>query len=159
MHLYELTDAYRMLLEADDGDAFAEALSQLGGEIAAKAESIAKVVRSLESERAAIEDEVERLRARAMARNNRVVALKDYLKLIMEAAGIKKIGGVVLDVALQNSPPSCVVEDAATVPDAYQVVIPASIRVDSRAIIEHWKETGEQVPGTVVAQGTHIRIR
>lgn len=161
--LYELTDAYKMLLEADEdagAGSFEEALYQIGGEISAKAESIAKVIRSLEAEVEAINAEVKRLQAKRESRETRVLWLKDYLQRNMESAGLERITGTLFTVALQNSPPSCRVEDAAAVPDRYQVVVPATMRVNSQAIVEHWRETGgEQVPGATVAQGRHIRIR
>lgn len=159
--LYKLTEAYQLLLEteADAGaGSFEEALLQLGGEINAKAESLAKVIRSLEAESDVIEAEIKRLREKKDSRDTRVMWIKNYLQRNMEAAGIERVNGAMFSVALQASPPSCQVEDPASVPAVYQVVAPATIRVDNRAIIAHWKASGQQVPGAVVSQGKHVRI-
>ena len=162
LKLYELTDAYAMLLEADadsSGEGFGEALAQLGGEIAAKGESLAKIIRTLEAESDALKGEIDRLGDKKAARDAQVRRVRDYLKDNMEAAGLRRIDGTILSVALQDSPPSCTVLDAAEVPLAYQEVVPATMKILGKAIIDHWKATGEQVAGALVRQTTHIRIR
>ena len=162
LKLYELTEAYSMLLEAD-ADAgkgsFDEALHQLGGEIAAKGESLAKIVRTLEAEANAIEAEIVQLRLKRDSRLTRVLWVKDYLMHNMAVAGLKRIDGAILSVTLQDSPPSCTVLDPAAVPLVYQEAVPARMQILGKAIIDHWKRTGEQVDGALVTQGTHIRIR
>lgn len=170
MTLYELTDAFRLLLDAaqsepdsgPEGEAespFAAALAQLEGSINDKAEGVAAVIRTLDLEADAIEAEAKRLAQRAGARRNRAASLKAYLMDQLDKAGMAKAGGVRFSVAVQASPPSVRVLDEAAVPMEYQVVIPASVRVDAKAILAHYKETGEPVPGAEVVQGRHLRIR
>lgn len=167
--LYELTDAYKMLLEAAQTDAdadgeaiespFAVALAELAGSISDKAEGVAAVIRTLDLEAAAIEAEAMRLAQRAGARRNRAAALKAYLLDQLDKAGMAKAGGVRFTVTAQASPPSVRVMDEAAVPMEYQTVIPASVRVDAKAVLAHWRESGDVPTGVEITQGRHLRIR
>ena len=156
-HLYELSTAYRQVVEADD-EAFTEALEQLEGAITEKAENLAKLVQELNAESAAIQGEVWRLQQMVASREGRVASIKDYLLRNLEIAGLAQVKGTFFTVAVRTSPPSCRYTDAALVDLAYQVVVPATTKVDSAAIIAHWKATGEQVAGAVVRQAKHVRI-
>lgn len=179
MTLYELAESYKLLLEAaqtdtgsdggegDDGETtaespFAVALAQLEGGINDKAEGVAAVIRTLELEGDAIEAEAKRMAMRSMQRRRRAGALKAYLLEQLDKAGMTKAGGLRFSVTAQASPPSVRVLDEAAVPVEYQIVIPASVRVDAKAILARWRETGGQgapVPGTEVVQSRHLRIR
>ncbi|MBI4496832.1 MAG: siphovirus Gp157 family protein [Chloroflexi bacterium] len=159
MKLYQLTEAYQRLLEANEDGEFAAALEALAEEFDQRAEGLAKVIRALEGEADVFDTEAKRLLEHARSRHNRAEHLKEYLRQQMEALGKGQVKGTLFTVSLQASPPRCEVVDAAVVPDQYQVVIPATVRVDAKAIIEYWRETGEQVPGAVVSQGKHVRIR
>lgn len=171
--LYELTDAYRMLLEAaqteadtpgnDEGDAstespFSAALVQLEGSINDKAENVAAVIRTLDLEADAIEAEAKRLQLRATARRNRAAGLKAYLLDQLDKAGMAKAGGQRFTVTAQASPPSVKVADLALVPAAY--LLPQPPKVDARGVLSYWKEhSDEAIPGVAVEQSRHVRIR
>lgn len=164
MNFFELSRAYQQILDfetATDGQAgaFDLALAQLSDAIEDKAENIAKVIRSLEAEAEAFDNEAKRLAEQAKVRRNKVDRLKEYLLLGLTAAGKDRVKGALFTVAVQDSPPRCEVMDAGSVPDVFQVVIPATMRVDAKAIIQHFRDTGEQVPGAVVSAGKHLRIR
>ena len=154
MKLYELTDAYALLLEEEG---YEDALAQLSDAIEEKAENIAAVIRSLEAEEATFEQEAKRLREKAIARGNKVHNLKTYLLQNLQAAGIDKVKGRLFTVSVQPSPPSCTVEDEGLVPQDWKALIPEQWRVDAKRIIAAYKE-GVNVPGTIVVEGHHIRI-
>ena len=154
MKLYELTEVYRQLKEEED---FEVALGQIEDAFEAKAENVAKVIQELEAEAKAYEDEISRMAGVKAARENRVKSLKGYLQANMEAAGIEKIKGSVLSVALQNSPPSCEIVDESLVPDAFKEER-TTIYVNRKDILDEWK-AGHEVPGTALTQSKHIRIR
>lgn len=160
--LYELTDAYARILAlaegAEDGE-WMEALAGLQGAIEEKAENTAKAIRILEADAETFKAEAQRMMAHAQTRQKRVQSLKDYLQANLEAVGLEKIKAGLFTVALQASPPSCRIIDEVAIPTEYQRVIPARIEVDARAIIAHWKDTGEGVPGAEVIQSRHLRIR
>lgn len=159
LKLYELTAAYQMLAEADaqDDDSFAAALAELSDAIEQKAEQTAAVIRTLELEADAIEAEAKRLQQRAAVRRDRVETLKLYLMEQLAAAGKTSVQGKRFTVGVQASPPSVKVVDPAAVPDTY--LLPQAPKVDTRAILTYWRESGSVPPGVEVQQSQHLRIR
>ena len=161
--LYELTGAYARVLsimeESDAPEEWDLALEDLRDGIEAKAENIARLVRVLESDADAFEAEAKRLTSRAKARTSQVARLKDYLKMNLVFVGLEKVKGILFTVSLQDSPPACQIVELAAIPAEYRVVIPETWRPDARAIIDAWKESQVQIPGTEVIQSKHIRIR
>lgn len=159
MKLYELAQAYQLLAEADatDDEGFAAALAQLVDAIEAKAENTAAVIRTLEAEAGAIEEEAKRLHARAQVRRSRADHLKTYLLEQLAAAGKTSVAGKFFTVAVAASPASVRVTDASAVPAAY--LVPQPPKVDARAILAAWKDSGELPPGVEVERGRHLRIR
>jgi len=164
MKLYELTDDYFGILEriGESGEVDEETaalLEALDDEIEVKAENVAKVIRTLELEADAINQEAKRLADRARAKANSAAHLKDYLHRNLEALGKKKVEGEVLTVSLRKKPPSVEVVDASVIPDAFTEER-VETRVDKRAILQEWKETGETVQGCVIHKDGHsLQIR
>lgn len=174
MKLYELAESYRTISSlCSEGEDFAPALEQIKDELGIKVENVAKVIKELEADEKALGDEATRLSARALAINNRTVGLKKYLLDSMEFAGVDKIEGKLLKVAIQKSPPACEVLNMNDVPLHLRtsiLKIPSkelpedmlhfkqSEQVDKATIIEDWKHEID-TPGTKVTQGKHVRIR
>lgn len=159
MKLYELTEAYQRLLDANEDGEFDAALSALGGELDGRVESLAKVVRSLEAEAEVYGAEAERLKDRQAAAIKRAQDLKDYLLGVLLTLDRTSVKGQLVTVSMHASPPRCDVLDAEAVPVAFRKVVPETWQPDKGAIIAHWKASGEQVPGAQVRQGKHVRIR
>jgi len=165
MKLYELTDAYCSVLEElseSSGDGqdevrFQALLGGLGEAFDEKVLSIAKVIRSMEADVAAIAAEVERLQGRKRHLAGRIDWLKRYLLGEMEVAGREKVRGSILTVSLAKAPPSCEVMSVEEVPEEYRRV---RVEVDRAGILEHFRNTGEVVRGTIVmADRRYLRIR
>ena len=175
--LYDLTDQYRQLVDAvdqeDSAEAFTVALSTIKDEFNAKVIALAKVIQQFNAEADVYATEAKRLQERAQARTNRVAWLKDYLKQNMADAGIKSVRGDLVDVRLQDSPPSVDVYNEerlgpewkrarlalplALVPE--ELIGMASVEVDKRGILD-WIKAGNEAPdGAVVTRSQHIRIR
>ena len=166
MKLYELADQYRLLREAMDSDnedtveAFQVALSQLQDGVETKAESIALLIKELDAEAEGIKAECQRLEGRLRARVNRRDSLKDYLLQELNWAGIEKVKGTLVSVAVRTSPPSCEVVEAESIPIAFRRIIPETWQPDRKAIIDHWKTSAETVPGVqIVADRKFIQVR
>ncbi len=157
MRLYELSDAIRNLEGIEDADQFAAALEDLNLEWDKKIEDLAKWIRGLQAEGEAYESEARRLLDAATARNKRALSVANYICQEMTARQVDKTGKL-LKVDRVLSGPSCNILDMEVLPDAYIRHIPARFEADKKAIIERWKQTGEQLPGTEVSQKYHIRI-
>ena len=175
MKLYELAREYEALLEAADGEeaAFSQALDQLGGELAAKALAVAKVVKTLEAEAAGYKAEETRLSERRKARENAADRLKGYLKDNLIAAGLAHVQGDVVDLRIQDGPPSVEVVDEIHLGNEWkravlklpltrvpeELIGEAQVEVDRRGILD-WVKAGNTAPeGTVVTRGKFLRIR
>ncbi len=157
MHLYELTEAYRRIQDAED-DSFEAALADLQDAIDVKADGVARIIRSLEGEAEVFEAKAKRLSEKARARANRADGLKAYLLANLEAVGLKQVKGSLFTVAIQDSPPRLNVIEMDAIPDSWRVYPPSTWRPDARAIIQLWRD-GQVVPGTEVVVGKHLRIR
>lgn len=156
MKLYEISDAYLQLLEADEVDVTAE-LDSLNIAFAEKAENIVKLIRSLNAQGSAIKDEIKKLRDKLGAVEGRVDGLKHYLQTGMEKTGKDSLDVGIFRVRLQNSPLSVKIIDVGSLPEQFKREI-VEIRVDKRGIIDHIKSTGEVPVGIQAVQGRHIRI-
>lgn len=116
-----------------------------------KVERVALKVRGLESEAQAISDEVARLKARAMARENAAKSLKSYLQRCLEQAGETKVTGLLCTVAIQLNPPSLQVPETSDLRELYQAgapgieVVPESLRVNKRDVLDKVKQYGEHI--------------
>lgn len=158
MKLYELTGQYLRLLEEDDmdPDVLRDTLEGLQGEIGDKAEAIAKVMRSIEAEEAALKAEEDRLANRRRSLENKRVSMKGYLETQLQLAGLDKIKGSIFTIALQNNPPSVSIQDDAVIPETYYIPQPA--KLDKKALMDDLK-AGAQMDGVCLQQTRSLRIR
>ena len=159
-HLYELADRYRFLesevreLELTPGDdgnqiIFA-ALNAIKDKLDNKVENIGKFILSLKASVAGIEAEEHRLSDRKTAINQRIDWLKNYLLNEMTVAKIDKVKRDIFTVSLRTNPPSVHVLDETIIPKEYQHIIPESWQPDKKDITDHFKATGEIIPGVEI---------
>jgi hypothetical protein len=165
MKLYELSEAYCSVLEelsepegdGEDEGRFQALLQGLGEAFDEKVLSIAKIVRSLESDIGSIATELDRLQGRRRHLLGRVEWLKRYLVGEMEMVGRERVRGATMTISLGKAPPSCEVVNPEEVPEEYRRV---KVEVDRAGILEHFRSTGQVVPGTaVIADRRYLRIR
>ena len=168
MKLYELTGAYLearevalQLAEGQTEQGLAEAqwtalAAGLKDAFESKVEAIAKLVQTLEAEAMAIGVEVNRLQGRRSAVERAGQWWRAYLLNEMAAAQIPKVRGTLFTVWLQVSPPSCEVTEESRVPEEWKEW---RLFINRAAILEHFKATGELVPGVAIqADKQHLRI-
>jgi hypothetical protein len=177
MRLYEATDALDVVREwiyehdeeirAMEGalpDELAQLLEQAEGDFKTKAERVGLFIRELVVNAKAVKEEEVRLASRVKHYERAADGLKRYLQSQMEQAGIPKVEGKLCTVRLQkNSPavhaPDMTQEALGRIRAEFVIVIPASYRLNTAAILQHWKATGENpVEGVEVTQGRHLRI-
>ena len=160
MKLFELTEQYQKLLSMVDDEcdiqAIQDTLEGIEGMIADKAESIAKLIKSIEADEQAIKAEEERLYARRKALENRRLSIKEYLQNQLISAGIDKLKGTMFTVSIQNNPPSVQIAEGAKVPEKY--LIPQEAKVDKRALLDDLK-AGAVYEGIEMIQTRGVRIR
>ena len=157
MHLYELASAYAALQDAEDAEAFAQALDDLGDEISVKALSIAAVIRNLDAEAEAARAEATRLYERSNAAKNRRDGLKEYLLRCLDEAGMAQVKDARFTVAVRLSPPSVDVLDMAALPERY---LRYKGPEPDRSAIREDLLAGQDIPGAELVTGKkHIVIR
>ena len=160
MKLHELTDQYQQVLAMVDDEcdtqAIQDTLEGIEGMIADKAESIAKLMKSIEADEQAIKAEEDRLKARREALKNRRESIKEYLQNQLISAGIDKVKGTIFTVSIQNNPPSAQISEGAKVPGKY--LIPQEAKVDKRALLDDLK-AGAVYEGIGMIQTRGVRIR
>lgn len=165
MKLYEITKEYDKLMaviaenEGVVGEHLAASLAVVKEEFNEKAINIAKAIKNLEGEEKGFKEEGQRLQAKAKTLQGNIKWLKDYLKDEMSQMGINDVKGEVLTIRIRPSQPSCIVLDDKIIPADYMRVIPETKEPDKKAIIAHYKEKKEIVPGTEISVGTTLTIR
>lgn len=160
--LYELTEMYQSvwdLISDDEVDleAMENALSTIEDTIESKAESIAKLIKSIDSDMLALETEEKRLYARRKALSNKQKGIKDYLEYQLKSMGVDKVKTPLFTVALQNNPPSVNVLDESLVPSWYSKTVTTTSLV-KKDILDALKR-GIDVPGVEMKQDKSLRIR
>lgn len=163
MNLYDLTNEYESLqyeiLSDDEDTAFAAwgKLAITEAQINDKADAYARIIKNLSAEANAYKTEEQRLHDLRKSRENAVERLKNLIHEAMVVTNQQKIDTTIGKFSLQKNPPSCKVVDAKLIPDEYW--IPVEPKLDGKSVIEHFKQTGEQLPGTEVVQEMGLRFR
>jgi hypothetical protein len=162
LKLYELSHDYLSALDAlaeiEDlpPEAIADTLEGLAGAWEDKALNVARYVRNLESEAAAIEEAKKRMDARAKATANRAARLKEYLKAELERTGLKPKAPD-LALRLQSNPPAVTIDDAAMVPEDYRRTETVTTLLKSE--IGAALKAGQVIPGARLVRSQRLVIQ
>ncbi len=82
--------------------------------------------------------------------------LKGYLLGEMEALARGKVRGPTFTVSIAKARPSCDVSNIDNVPEDFRRM---RVEVDRATVLDHFRSTGEVVPGTVVVTNSrYLRI-
>lgn len=160
--LYELTEMYQNIwdLVGDDEvdlDALEIALSNIEDNIEVKAESMAKMIKSIDGNVTALEEEEKRLAGRRKALENKQDGMKKYLENHLKFMGIDKIKTPIFTVALQNNPPSVNVLDEDKIPEQFKKTV-TTVSVVKKDLLEALK-SGQVIEGAEIKQEKSLRIR
>ncbi len=157
MKLYELATTYQEILEMDlEGEQLDEMLSILEDDVADKAENIAKVMRTLEVEGVAYDDEIKRLQAKKQACTKKSTRLKDYLDVMLKSMEIKKLDGKLFKFSYRKSE-SVKLTDESKLPELY-VKTKTTTSADKTAIKKALK-AGEVIEGAEIEVKQNLQIK
>ena len=161
MKLYELTENYinlQQLLENEEipKEMVIDALDNVGEELEAKAENIAKLIKTLEVDITGYKAEETRLALKRKSLENRVKSLKEYLDNAMKVTGKTKFKGQLFSFSIQKNPPSVNVIDEKLIPEEY--FIPQEPALDKKRLLSDLK-SGIKVEGAEVKQTESLRIK
>jgi len=165
--LYKLTENYQTIeamlgqeIDYITQEEVIQTLANIKDEFEEKVSSIGKLVLELKSDIESVKAEEDRLAKRRVAFANKMEWLKNYLLVEMQSANILKVKRDVISVSVQNNPPSAELIDIDEVPEQYIRVIPEKRELDKKAIIEHFKDTGEIVSGVdIITDKKFVSIR
>lgn len=164
MTLYELTDIYGMLtaaLEAaeteEERDELLAQMEMTGVDIREKCENYAKAMLNLGAEAEALKAESKRLADIAARKLKAVEKLKLGVQNAMQIAQTAKVETGIGTWSVRKNPPKCVILDAEKIPVEY--LIPQPPKVDAKAIIAAYKDTGELIDGTEIVRGESVSFR
>lgn len=164
MKLYELTDIYTGLMSllesAETEEEVADVLNELTAveeEISDKAEAYARIMRNAQAEADALRAEEKRLAAKREKQERAIERLKNHLHYAMGIAGATELKTSIGRFKVALNPPSAVVVDMDAVPERFLIAQPP--KVDKKAIIAEWKETGEIFPGVDIQRTEGVRFR
>ena len=159
--LYEIAGQYAQLYaELEDAQSEAEAesilerIDAINADLAGKAEAYAKVCRNLTAAAEAMKTESQRLDKRRAIAEKSVTRLKERMAWAMKQANAQKVQTSIGGWSLRKNPAHVVILAENEIPMEYMVAQP--MKVDKAAILTHYKETGEVIPGTTVEADTGI---
>lgn len=160
MTMYELTGQWLELMamaedEEIDPEILADTIEQVEGDLEAKAENYAKVLRMLDGEAKAIDEEAKRLTARAKTIKGNMDRLKRSLEGMMIATGKRKFKTKLFSFCVQKNPARLVLDDVEAIPEEYWV---PQVKLDNAAV-KAAIEQGIEISGAHLEQGESLRIR
>lgn len=155
MKLYEITDAYLSLDEAEKTEDVIKVLDGIKEEFDKKAENTVKVIRNFEADIQALRDEEKRLADKRKSLEKKKEDLKEYLYFNMERLKVRKVNAGLFDINIQKNPPSIKILDEATIPLKYKIL---TYDLDKKMMKDDIKK-GLEIKGVELVQSEGIRIR
>lgn len=164
MSLYHIANEYARLAAAyedaqtDEERAAADAaLAALDMSLADQADACARLTRNLKAEAAALAEEIRRLQDLKKRKDSAAERVRAGLQAAMEAANVRRVDTSIGRWSVRKNPPSVMIVDVAEIPEDY--LVPQPPEVNAAAIRDHFRETGEIVPGTKIHYGEGLQLR
>ncbi|MGS0654900.1 siphovirus Gp157 family protein [Staphylococcus arlettae] len=158
--LFNLTDNYKQVYEliAEQGDeqALIDTLSSINDALEDKADGYVAVIKSLESDNKAIDEEIKRLQQRKTTNKNGIDRLKESLQDSMETIGKTKFKTALNSYNIQNNPPSLKVINEKLIPKDYW--LSQAPKLNKKSAVAELK-AGNTIPGLEVKQTRSLRVR
>ncbi|MCY1570609.1 siphovirus Gp157 family protein [Staphylococcus pettenkoferi] len=158
--LFNLKDDYKqvydLIAEQGDEQVLNDTLASINDALEDKADGYVAVIKSLESDNAAIDEEIKRLQQRKTTNKNGIDRLKETLKETMESTGKTKFKTALNSYNIQNNPPSLNVLDEKLIPKDYW--ISQAPKLNKKDALAELKE-GKEIPGVEVKQTRSLRVR
>jgi len=159
-NIFELTDNYKqvydLISEQGDEQALIDTLASINDALEDKADGYASVIKSLQADNSAIDEEIKRLKQRKTSNENGVKRLKDNLKESMELTGKEKFKTAFNSFSISKNAPSKEVLNEKLIPKDYW--ISQAPKINSKLLLDDLK-AGKEVPGAEIKQTRSLRVR
>ncbi len=164
LSLYNITNKFVELMDkAENGELTEEEYNELGQELALelqnKSANIIGYIQNKEALIDAIDVQIKRLQDLKKAEQNSLDKFKQYVKENMERLAITKMDTELGTLSITKNPMSVEIENEDEVPNKFKQEV-ITIKIDKTAIKNHFKETGELIPGArIIDDKTSLRIK
>ena len=161
LSLYSITGTFPIIMEMEEvPDEVKEKLTQeLTLLLQQKSQNIIGYTRNIELTIEAMKTEEKRISEQRKALENKLDKFKEYVKNCMEQGGFTKVDTGLGTLSITKNPMSVEIENESEVPTEFKQEI-VTVKVDKTAIKNHFKETGEVLPGIkIVDDKTSLRIK
>lgn len=152
--LYNITNKIIDLMDkAENGELTEEEQSLLSQEVEKelinKSSSIIAYVQNNEALSKAIDDEIDRLTEMKKKLKNKTDKFKEQVLNNMDRLGIENVTTNIGKLAIRKNPISVEILNENIVPEEFKKEV-VKVNIDKAAIKNHFKETGEIIPGTII---------
>ena len=164
--LYELAAGFNALFdlvldESMDLELLEEGLQSIECEIEEKCANGIALIKSLEAYAEAYSKEEKRFESQRQMLENRIKRIKEWYRQKLDAMGKTKVPTQygVMSVQKNGGKQPLKIDDAALIPEAYLICVPAHKEVNREALYEALS-SGREVPGAhLEARGRSLRIK
>lgn len=126
-------------------------------EIENKSSNMIALIRNIDTDITAIDNEITRLQKMKKAKENKAENIKKYIKICLEESGIKGVETPLGSIKIRNNAPKVVIDDLEKV-DGKFVIVETTLKVDKKAIKDSIYE-GNTVQGCHLERGTSLTIK
>ena len=161
LSLYTITNAFPVLMEQEEmtEEEKAKVVEELTNLLNEKSQSIIGYTKNIELTIEAMKTEEKRISDNRKLLENRLAKFKEYVKECMEKGGFTKIETELGQLSIAKNPMSVEIENEEKIPNEFKEEI-VTTKVDKAAIKNHFKETGELIPGArIINERTSLRIK
>lgn len=159
-NLFELKGSYLqvydVISEQENEQILKDTLASINDAIEEKADGYVAVIKSLEADNHAIDEEIKRLRQRKTSNQNGVKRLKESLQKVMEQTGKEKFKTSLNSYSIANNPPSLDIIDETLIPKQYYVE--QKPKLDKKELLKAVKG-GLELKGVELKQSRSLRVR
>ncbi|MGX0611643.1 siphovirus Gp157 family protein [Staphylococcus capitis] len=158
--LFNLKDNYKQVYELiadqEDEQILKDTLDSINDTLEDKADGYVAVIKSLETDNNAIDEEIKRLKQRKTSNENGIKRLKETLQQVMEETGKEKFKTALNSYSIANNPPSLEVKDKNVVPKEF--FTEQEPKLNKKELLKAVKE-GLEIKGIELKQSRSLRVR
>lgn len=164
LSLYNITNKFVELMDkAQEGELTEEEYNELGNELALelqnKSSNIIGYIKNSESLLEAMKKEEKRLSDMRKQGEKKLDKFYQYVKENMERLGLIEIPTELGKLKITKNPMSIEIENEDEIPSEFKKEV-ITTQIDKTAIKNHFKDTGELVPGIrIIDNKTSLRIK
>jgi len=162
LEIYEIPKQYKNLikhiLSCQTKEQFQTEVNHADFDFDEKNIFIAKTIKNLEAESAAIEAARDDMIERLKRINSQIQTLSDFIIQDIEKSGLlDPIKCAEFEIKTRNNPPAVVIFDADAIPDCYKIT-KETITIDKKAIAKEIKD-GFEIDGAKLERGKTLIIK